>query len=87
MLDRRLQLFYGRRTVVFSDGVLCMIRVVCCRLLHSDHLFKLVLIGDSGVGKSCLLLRFAVRVSCVLYTVLAGCGYGGGKKGEMNGSR
>merc|ERR1719321_2356167 len=24
-----------------------------------DHLFKLVLIGDSGVGKSCLLLRFA----------------------------
>ena len=26
-----------------------------------DHLFKLVLIGDSRVGKSCLLLRFAVR--------------------------
>jgi Ras-related protein Rab-1A len=26
---------------------------------RSDHLFKLVLIGDSGVGKSCLLLRFA----------------------------
>mgnify|MGYP002831969713 CR=1 FL=1 len=24
-----------------------------------DHLFKLILIGDSGVGKSCLLLRFA----------------------------
>ena len=31
-------------------------------LLHtcSDYLFKLLLIGDSGVGKSCLLLRFAV---------------------------
>ena len=27
--------------------------------LCSDFLFKLVLIGDSGVGKSCLLLRFA----------------------------
>lgn len=27
----------------------------CC----SDYLFKLLLIGDSGVGKSCLLLRFA----------------------------
>lgn len=26
---------------------------------YSDYLFKLVLIGDSGVGKSCLLLRFA----------------------------
>lgn len=30
------------------------------RILHSDYLFKLLLIGDSGVGKSCLLLRFAV---------------------------
>lgn len=27
--------------------------------LYSDYLFKLLLIGDSGVGKSCLLLRFA----------------------------
>ncbi|TKY68917.1 Ras-related protein RABD2a [Spatholobus suberectus] len=26
---------------------------------ESDYLFKLLLIGDSGVGKSCLLLRFA----------------------------
>eukprot|EP00696_Hemimastix_kukwesjijk_P019394 gnl/Hemi2/863_TR311_c1_g1_i1.p1 gnl/Hemi2/863_TR311_c1_g1~~gnl/Hemi2/863_TR311_c1_g1_i1.p1 ORF type:complete len:198 (+),score=44.73 gnl/Hemi2/863_TR311_c1_g1_i1:87-680(+) len=25
----------------------------------SDYLFKLLLVGDSGVGKSCLLLRFA----------------------------
>ena len=24
-----------------------------------DYLFKLLLIGDSGVGKSCLLMRFA----------------------------
>lgn len=31
-----------------------------CFLSHySDYLFKLLLIGDSGVGKSCLLLRFA----------------------------
>jgi Ras-related protein Rab-8A len=25
---------------------------------HYDFLIKLLLIGDSGVGKSCLLLRF-----------------------------
>lgn len=31
-------------------------------LFSSDYLFKLLLIGDSGVGKSCLLLRFAVRI-------------------------
>ena len=29
--------------------------------IADDYLFILVLIGDSGVGKSCLLLRFAVR--------------------------
>lgn len=28
-------------------------------IFSSDYLFKLLLIGDSGVGKSCLLLRFA----------------------------
>ncbi|KAL8759431.1 MAG: hypothetical protein Q9184_003625 [Pyrenodesmia sp. 2 TL-2023] len=28
-------------------------------VLEYDYLFKLLLIGDSGVGKSCLLLRFA----------------------------
>lgn len=37
--------------------------------LHfSDYLFKLLLIGDSGVGKSCLLLRFAVSILTV-YTI------------------
>jgi len=29
--------------------------------MEYDFLFKLLLIGDSGVGKSCLLLRFADR--------------------------
>ena len=29
------------------------------RAQEYDYVFKLVLIGDSGVGKSCLLLRFA----------------------------
>lgn len=31
-------------------------------IFFSDYLFKLLLIGDSGVGKSCLLLRFAVSI-------------------------
>eukprot|EP00961_Rhodomonas_salina_P205342 2771952-Rhodomonas_salina.4 len=31
----------------------------CTIGLACDYLFKLLLIGDSGVGKSCLLLRFA----------------------------
>jgi len=29
-------------------------------ILNSDYLFKVLMIGNSGVGKSCLLLRFAV---------------------------
>lgn len=28
-------------------------------LLNSDYLFKIVMIGDPGVGKSSILLRFA----------------------------
>lgn len=36
----------------------------CC----SDYLFKLLLIGDSGVGKSCLLLRFAVSSFLIVAT-------------------
>jgi ABC-type arginine transport system ATPase subunit len=31
----------------------------CAHALLHRRSFKLVLIGDSGVGKSCLLLRFA----------------------------
>lgn len=39
-----------RDHVVADDVSICV---------FSDYLFKLLLIGDSGVGKSCLLLRFA----------------------------
>jgi Ras-related protein Rab-1A len=38
-----------------GDGV----RRVNTAARRYDYLFKLLLIGDSGVGKSCLLLRFA----------------------------
>jgi hypothetical protein len=40
----------------FLSGNLCLL------FCSSDYLFKLLLIGDSGVGKSCLLLRFAVSI-------------------------
>lgn len=36
----------------------------------SDYLFKLLLIGDSGVGKSCLLLRFAVSKTFVAFLLV-----------------
>ena len=42
-----------------------MATALCTYLLADDYLFILVLIGDSGVGKSCLLLRFAVRAACM----------------------
>ena len=41
---------------LFRDGFLM---TFSSSFLCSDYLFKLLLIGDSGVGKSCLLLRFA----------------------------
>jgi len=37
----------------------CLLLFLTFPLDTSDYLFKLLLIGDSGVGKSCLLLRFA----------------------------
>ncbi|RYR78225.1 hypothetical protein Ahy_A01g002959 isoform A [Arachis hypogaea] len=42
----------GYREILEGHGL------VLCKPI-SDYLFKLLLIGDSGVGKSCLLLRFA----------------------------
>lgn len=38
------------------------------KFIFSDYLFKLLLIGDSGVGKSCLLLRFAVSLLWSFHT-------------------
>lgn len=40
--------------------IIDMFIVLMASFCLSDYLFKLLLIGDSGVGKSCLLLRFAV---------------------------
>jgi GTPase SAR1 family protein len=37
----------------------------------SDYLFKLVLIGDTCVGKSCLLVRFAVSYSIITFRTIA----------------
>ena len=37
----------------------CLPFILLFTIHNSDYLFKLLLIGDSGVGKSCLLLRFA----------------------------
>ena len=45
----------------------CVCVYACLFPASSDYLFKLLLIGDSGVGKSCLLLRFAVSYNlCML---------------------
>lgn len=53
-------LLTGEAFLYFLLCSLCMHACVFSFLFwRSDHLFKLVLIGDSGVGKSCLLLRFA----------------------------
>lgn len=42
-----------------SDFNMIELKLTETVFFFSDYLFKLLLIGDSGVGKSCLLLRFA----------------------------
>lgn len=47
------------RYKLYSNPSRLLIRCNLIGCYYSDYLFKLLLIGDSGVGKSCLLLRFA----------------------------
>lgn len=49
------------RRAVCCYSLIIMLPPLVCLLACYSYLFKLLLIGDSGVGKSCLLLRFAVR--------------------------
>ena len=56
--SRVFELFLSKESSLTS-GVSLSLFLVLNDLLRSDYLFKLLLIGDSGVGKSCLLLRFA----------------------------
>ena len=58
-----LPLVFSRSLCVPSCRCLCLspsaAAVPFAMSTEYDYLFKLLLIGDSGVGKSCLLLRFA----------------------------
>ena len=61
--------FMSSSVSLFLVGLLSILEDELTFLLldcYSDYLFKLLLIGDSGVGKSCLLLRFAVS-SIIFY--------------------
>lgn len=58
--------------------------VTCGAVYSSDHLFKLVLIGDSGVGKSCLLLRFADDAFTDSYISTIGVDFVSREKGRNN---
>lgn len=42
-----------------SNSIMLIDALIAYSIDRYDYLFKLLLIGDSGVGKSCLLLRFA----------------------------
>ena len=56
----KLDLNFKNETWLVSFSYQERIYQVLISLLYSDYLFKLVLIGDTCVGKSCLLVRFAV---------------------------
>lgn len=41
-------------------------------LSHYDYLIKLLILGDSGVGKTCLLLRFSENSFATSYLATIG---------------
>jgi putative ribosome biogenesis GTPase RsgA len=51
---------YSSKTIITTTIMAPAATTTTTKPRDYDFLFKLVLIGDSGVGKSCLLLRFAV---------------------------
>jgi Ras-related protein Rab-1A len=55
----RFSAFFSLCNVAFLSSLLTFLPPLFIYHYYSDYLFKLLLIGDSGVGKSCLLLRFA----------------------------
>lgn len=54
-----MQFFVLRILSYTFANILLYFFLLYFRQNYSDYLFKLLLIGDSGVGKSSLLLRFA----------------------------
>jgi len=48
--------YYERGKV---ESTLFSLHSLSVTLIFSDYVFKILLIGDSQVGKSCLLVRFA----------------------------
>mmetsp|Transcript_35893 Transcript_35893/g.52447 ORF Transcript_35893/g.52447 Transcript_35893/m.52447 type:complete len:289 (-) Transcript_35893:378-1244(-) len=56
---RKVDFFPSKHYLFTFLTILIFSVLVFFKFFRSDYLFKLLLIGDSGVGKSCLLLRFA----------------------------
>ncbi|VDM61079.1 unnamed protein product [Angiostrongylus costaricensis] len=48
---------------------------VCCHVIKRDYLFKVLIVGDSSVGKSSLLLRFTDSVFHESYVSTIGVDY------------
>ena len=71
-LIRNKQIEVGnQRTSKFNLNFIFILLLILFIITFSEHLFKVVMTGDTGVGKSCTLLRFCVsNINVIIIRVI-----------------
>lgn len=65
-----------KKDAVVVAVVVLVLRLLCAHVMSYAYLFKFIIIGDSGVGKSCLLLQFTDKRFQPIHDLTIGVEFG-----------